>query len=379
MDNLIVGIDATRSRSGGAVSHIRGIISASDPRSFGIETVHLWAYPELLDKIPNPPWLIKHCVNATKGPLFWQLTWQFFVLPIVAKRFKISVLFNTDAGSVCQYSPSVTLSQDMLSFEASEIKRVPLLSTARLRLEILKCIQIHSLSNSSVALFLTQYAKDVIGKFSVFPIYSIVPHGVDSLFSAGSSLRSPWPSEGPIRCLYVSNVSFYKHQWHVVSAIRKIRDRLGLDLRLHLVGGVTDAASKKRLLSAIRIHDPLNKFVQVREFVPNEQIATELQNADLFVFASSCENLPITLLEAMASGLPIASSYRGPMPEVLGDAAAFFDPEDSDSIDLAISSILSDAGFRESLQRRALIRSKLFTWKFTADLTWKALVQAASV
>ena len=52
-----------------------------------------------------------------------------------------------------------------------------------------------------------------------------------------------------------------------------------------------------------------------------------LREAELFVFASSCENLPNILIEGMAAGLPIACSRRPPMPEVLGDAGESFDPE----------------------------------------------------
>ena len=44
-----------------------------------------------------------------------------------------------------------------------------------------------------------------------------------------------------------------------------------------------------------------------------------LSKSNIFIFASSCENMPITLIEGMASGLPIACSDRGPMPEVLQD------------------------------------------------------------
>ena len=52
-------------------------------------------------------------------------------------------------------------------------------------------------------------------------------------------------------------------------------------------------------------------------FYSHERIIKELINSDLFIFASSCENLPNTLLEAMASSIPIISSSKGPMREIL--------------------------------------------------------------
>ena len=76
-------------------------------------------------------------------------------------------------------------------------------------------------------------------------------------------------------------------------------------------------------------------FVSQKEFVANGNIPDYLARSDLFIFASSCENLPITMLEAMASGIPICCSNRGPMPEVLGREGCYFDPEVPASIALA--------------------------------------------
>ena len=42
---LVVGIDASRNRSGGAKAHLLGIIKDSNPRAHGIEEVHVWSYP----------------------------------------------------------------------------------------------------------------------------------------------------------------------------------------------------------------------------------------------------------------------------------------------------------------------------------------------
>jgi glycosyltransferase involved in cell wall biosynthesis len=65
-----------------------------------------------------------------------------------------------------------------------------------------------------------------------------------------------------------------------------------------------------------------------------------LLKSDIFVFASSCENMPNTLIEGMAAGLKIACSSRGPMPEVLKDAGYYFDPESPVSISKAIEQII---------------------------------------
>lgn len=373
---LIAGVDASRNRSGGAIRHLRGIVEDGHPARHGIERVHVWAHDDLLDCLPARPWLTLHRVNETRGSLRSQLWWQYARLPRIARDLGIDVLFNTDAGSVCPFANAVTLSQDMLSFEPREIRRYSLGSRARLRLELLRYVQLGRLRRSSLAIFLSDHARKVIGQRTPLPRALVIPHGVDASFRAVAQGRREWPMTGTVRCLYVSNAAPYKHQWHVVEAVAQLRRITGRDVRLRLVGGGR-GTSLKRLLEAVSRFDPHREFVDLVDFVPHEAIPGELLAADLFVFASSCENLPITLLEAMASGIAICSSDRGPMPEVLGPDASYFDPEVPETIAKAIRLMIEDAGRREEYRATSLARSGRYLWRDCADKTWAALASVA--
>ena len=61
---------------------------------------------------------------------------------------------------------------------------------------------------------------------------------------------------------------------------------------------------------------------------------------DIGVFASSCENLPITLLEMMGSGMQIACSNFSPMPEILGSEGIYFNPVKPASITEAMRKLI---------------------------------------
>jgi glycosyltransferase involved in cell wall biosynthesis len=111
------------------------------------------------------------------------------------------------------------------------------------------------------------------------------------------------------------------------------------------------------------------------DFVRPNDLPALLAEADVFVFASSCENMPNTLVEAMASGLPIASSNRGPMPEVLQDAGVYFDPEDARSIADAIEPLLIDPTLRDSLAHRAFELARKYSWERCAAETWAFLIE----
>lgn len=371
-----VGVDASRIRSGGGIAHIKGLLGHADPRDYGICAVHLWAHDALLKAIEPKPWLIKHEVPASRKSILRQLAWQRFQLPREAKTLGVEVMFNADAGSVCSFRPAVTLSQDMLSFEPGEIERYPWPSRARLRLEILRFVQLRRLKRSTVALFLTDHALRVIGRLATLAETQVIPHGIDQKFFGAADNRREFPGEGPIRCLYVSNVAPYKHQWNVVEAIAMLRARSGRDIRLSLVGGGHGRAMEQ-LEATLARHDPDRQFVELGAFVPNDQIVDVLRQSDVFVFASSCENLPITLLEAMASGIPIASSDRGPMPETLGPDGFYFDPEDPSSIALAVDKLISAQIHSDRSAGTAVKRASTFTWGRTAQESWRLLASIA--
>jgi len=373
---IVAGVDASRNRSGGAVAHLVGLLTASDPMEYGIREVHVWAYKSLLDAVPDYPWLVKHCPKDLAKSLPRQVWWQFHCLPREARENNCDVMFNTDAGSVCSFKPCVTMSRDMLSYEPEEMKRFGL-SKARLRLWLLRHIQSRSMKKADGVIFLTKYAAEMIQK-TTGPLrrYKIIPHGVGEVFRTSSSGRSlPADPQKKISCLYVSNAEMYKHQWNVVKALGQIRQR-GFNVSLLLVGGGKGRAQRLRD-HEILTTDPRGKFVKQRPFVNHEKIPELIADADIFIFASSCENMPNTLLEAMAGGIPIACSNKGPMPEVLQDGGVYFDPEKPESIASAIEKIITNPALAEKIMNRAKELADQYSWARCSAETWKFLRDCA--
>ena len=364
-----IAIDASRNRSGGAKAHLLGILGAGNPSLHGIAVVHVWSYDKLLRELPDMPWLIKHNPAALNQSLLHQLWWQYRELPRELEKAGCDVLLSTDAGTVCRFTPSVVMSRDMLSFEGKEMQRYSLVSFSRLRLFLLKHMQISSLRRATGALFLTHYASDVIQRFSgKLKFARVIPHGIGEQFrqrTTGGLWREPVQH---IQCVYVSNTDMYKHQWHVVDAIASLR-KAGYPVLLKLVGGGSGRA-KVLLDKAIARRDPSGRFVELLDAVSHNDIPSHLAKADIFIFASSCENMPNTLVEAMAAGLPIACSDRGPMPDILQDAGTYFNPEDPVSITRAIEKLIVDEPFRQSAARKAQVLSDQYSWVRCAGETW---------
>jgi glycosyltransferase involved in cell wall biosynthesis len=81
----------------------------------------------------------------------------------------------------------------------------------------------------------------------------------------------------------------------------------------------------------------------------------------------------MALLEAMAYGMPIACSNYGPMPEILGEAGAFFAPLNPDSIADALVNLLLDLDLRNKISAAARERSRIYSWQASARDTFGLL------
>jgi glycosyltransferase involved in cell wall biosynthesis len=180
----------------------------------------------------------------------------------------------------------------------------------------------------------------------------------------------------PLRVVYVSTVEVFKHQWCVVEAIGRLHDE-GLPIRLDLYGSAR-ASLLSRLTKAIDRVDPSRKFIRYWGEMDYKEIDRCYAAADVCVFASSCENMPNILIESMAAGLPIACSSRGPMPEILGDAGVYFDPEKPASIADAVRQLALDPGLRAEKAAAASKAALQFSWSRCADETFDFLASVAA-
>ena len=218
-----------------------------------------------------------------------------------------------------------------------------------MRFVVLHFTQSHTFKKASGLIFLTQYAKTGISaKISISHVpATIIPHGISASFSQKPREQkeiADYHQKIPFRFLYVSIVTAYKHQWNVAKAIGQLREQ-GYPVVLELIGPKSKEGYDL-LVDTINEVDPKQDSIHYHWAVAYTELHQHYKRCDAFVFASSCENLPIILLEAMSAGLPIASSDKGPMPEVLKDFGVYFDPENVGSIANSLKYLMDHKNIR---------------------------------
>lgn len=375
---MILGIDAFNIQTGGGVTHLTELLGAADPLAHGFHRVFIWSSVRTLERICDREWLTKVGDPLLNQGLLYRVYWNRFRQRKLANETNCDVVFLPGGSDESGFTPTVTMSQNLLPFEWGELRRYGC-DPYTVKLLFLRWTQCRTFHKSKGVIFLTNYARKVVTQVTgeLRGECPIIPHGINPRFMKPPRLQRPlggFTKSRPCRVLYVSIVDVYKHQWHVAEAVAMLREE-NIPIVLELVG--PPAKGIQQLRRAMERLDPAGTFLIHRGAVPYENLDGIYAAADICVFASSCENMPNILLEGMAAGLPMACSRMGPMPEVLGDAGVYFYPEDTRSIAQALRELINSHALRAHLAQAAYVRAQSYSWKRCADDTFRFFARIA--
>lgn len=99
------------------------------------------------------------------------------------------------------------------------------------------------------------------------------------------------------------------------------------------------------------------------------ELKTLYQTASMVVLPSIYEGFGFSMLEGMASGVPVIGARATSIPEVVGDAGLLFDPSDENELAKQIETLLTDPAVRSRLIQKGIDRARQFTWKNCAEKT----------
>lgn len=363
-------INALSARLGGGQTYLKNLLTRL-PAQPDFEIV-IYA-PDSLGLPENPQLRRGTTMWPTTNPLLRTL-WEYLVLPRILLEEKAHILF-CPGGVVATRVPVgckvVTMFQNMIPFDADAFARIPY-GLQKVRNFILKRVMLRSMANADLTIFISHHARHVIESITSVHRSVTIPHGIGAAFRThGQTIQRPnWLPESEY-LLYVSRFDVYKHQFEVATAYASLPLDLRARYKLLLIGeadnalalGVANLARTNNLESQILIAGP----------IAYDMLPAAYHHAAVNLFASSCENCPNILLEALGAGRPVLSSGVMPMPEFGADAVGYFVPTDPTSIRNEMIRVLRDEPRRRELAAAAARRSADFDWTQTSSTTWQSI------
>jgi glycosyltransferase involved in cell wall biosynthesis len=165
--------------------------------------------------------------------------------------------------------------------------------------------------------------------------------------------------------IYVGGLSPHKNLPRLIEAFAQ---GASPETNLVIVGDMGDVFhTHVPVLREAVARNGLGDRVNFTGFVPDDDLVYLYNRAYACVQPSLMEGFGLPPAEAMACGIPVLASTAGSLPEVVGDAGAFFDPTDVPAMAKAIERLLADPAERDRLAAVALKRCSLFTWTLAAE------------
>lgn len=163
--------------------------------------------------------------------------------------------------------------------------------------------------------------------------------------------------------LFVGNRFGYKNFKVLLQAYGALNLYKTHDLLMFGGGALTaDEASMLEKLGIPRM--------SVRHHSGSDSLLAEIyKKAEVLVYPSIHEGFGLPPLEAMANSCPVISSSSSCMPEILGNAAIFFDPTSYEDLMIALMQIIDSKETRINYIKKGVDRSRYFTWNSCGDST----------
>ena len=193
--------------------------------------------------------------------------------------------------------------------------------------------------------------------------------GVDDKFKfkkeSSSNVLDKFKIKKPF-VIYTGSLYPHKNADRLLEAIIKINREKKIKLNLVLV--CARNFFLKRFEKKVK-DKKAESLVKLVGFVDDKDLVALYKEAEAFVFPSLLEGFGLTGLEAMSLGLPTICSSASCLPEVYGQAVAYFDPLDINDMVEKIIQVVSDDDFKKCLTKAGFEKVKEYSWQKMAKET----------
>jgi glycosyltransferase involved in cell wall biosynthesis len=260
------------------------------------------------------------------------------------------------------HKPTVVTCHDLVQLIQPDIlndqARLPALSMATWKYSV------GGLAKADVVIAVSENTKkDIVGQLGILESQvKVIPNGVGHEFQVIDpglnhfSRNQYCPTPKSICLLNVGSTHQRKNIIGMLHALHQLRAR-GLDVCLWRVGEAFTPAQQTMIEA-----QGLNDIIYDLGNPDRTQLIDIYNSADILLAPSLYEGFGLTILEAMACGLPVITSTTSSLPEVAGDSALLVDPHNTAQIVEAVAALYADPTYRQSLGQKGIERAKQFRW-----------------
>lgn len=206
----------------------------------------------------------------------------------------------------------------------------------------------------------------------------VVPYGVDSRFRpiADAGTLERVRTKYGISENYVLYVGIYRDRKNHAGLLQAFQHLVhgGIPSQLVIAGPMNEAEKELRTLAA---ELGIEKQVVLTGFIADEDLPTLYSGARVYACPSLAEGFGLTIVEAMACGVPVVCARNSALPEAGGNAALFADVTNPQSFAQALQRAFTDEKLRQDLIERGYQHAKHFSWQQAARDTLDIYARAA--
>jgi len=347
----------------GGITYARNLIPALAAADT-VNTYHLFIAKNhpLIPFIRFRNFTVHECPGA--GSELARFTWEQCVLPFVFLKYGIHVVYT--AKNIAIYFARCKTVIALRNMEPLRYKEYNNHWTLNLRSWLKFQLTKWSFRKADAIVAVSGAVKDYLeAHFPTVRGKVVVIYNGNPVPIGRGGATSPVFVEPFLLC--ASKIVAYANQLNLVRAYGILHQNHPSIPPLWLIGGVHDpqyAQAIKKIISDLR----LEKKIVWKGLVDQQKLFDLYRSTSLFIFPSTLESCPHTLIEAMSCGALIACSHTAPMPEICQNVAAYFNPDDPKDIASTIEGLLEEDSETAHRRREAgFQRSSAFTWANSAE------------
>lgn len=312
---------------------------------------------------------VVHC-RVTRTPSGWaRVIWEQRALPAIIARLGVDVYYSPNNIALLRSPRPCVIHIRNMEPLTPAASGMPL--ALRARLSLLRHLTRMSLRSARRVIAASNLVKDtVVAMGCPADKVQVIYHGVDDL-------EPPRPDAMPSRGYVAAAAKFvrYANLQTLIRGFVRARE-LGYGGELRVAGGPHDRRYEAEIRALTTALDAASR-VRFLGYIERSEVLALMRACDVFVFPSTLEACPFTMLEAMRQGAPIVATTAPPMPEFGGDAPVYVEPHDHRALGAAIHRISASPGQQLALRAKAALRAGNFRWDRAVDQLLEVLNQAA--